>query len=75
MLVASCSSLSFINIIDFFGEISHLPLRIIQAARAYAVAGRYATAARLYEAAKHIREAIENFLRAVPWSLDQDGSR
>lgn len=42
----------------------------IKAARAYAVAGRYATAARLYEAAKHIREAIENFLRADADEID-----
>ena len=38
-----------------------------QAAQAYAMAGEYATAARLYEEASHVREAVENFLRAAPW--------
>ena len=39
-----------------------------QAAQAYVVAGDYKKAARLYEEAQHVREAVENFLQAEPWN-------
>ena len=45
----------------------HHPPVVLQAAQAYVVAGHYKKAARLYEAAQHVREAVENFLQAEPW--------